>query len=116
MQNLQKLAIPISIICIALLLFVIKYPTLLLKESTSEFRNLFFGGNVVSKYIRKENGEKTHTVILSDSTKYVLPRLDIDEDIEVGDSIIKAKWTYEIIIYKKANPHDKIIYALPFAQ
>jgi hypothetical protein len=89
---------------------------MLLKESTTEFRNLSFKGIVVSKTIQKENFEKTHTVVLSDSTKYILPRLDIDNDIEIGDLIIKDKQTYEIIIYKKANLNDKIIYALPYNQ
>lgn len=106
----------ILIIIIALLVIYIKYPVFFSKSQGNEFRNLTLKGKVVDKIINKENFEKTHTIILSDKSKYTLPRMDLDKDIDIGDSIIKSNGTYEIIIYKKCNVNDKIIYSLPFTE
>jgi hypothetical protein len=83
------------------------------KYENNDFRNLSFSGEVIEKKINKELGEKTNTVYLSDSTKYRLPLLDLDAEIEIGDYIVKQKSRYEITIFKRKDSCKKIIYALP---
>ena len=83
--------------------------------ASSEFRNLTLNGRVIDKTINIEHKEKTHTILLADSTRYILPSLDLDVNIEIGDFIYKKKWEYNITILKAGDPNNKIVFVLPYA-
>jgi len=115
---MQKYLLPFLNI-IALLLFAWYFVSNFLfshKMASTAFRNLSFSGRVLDMKINKAAGEKTHTLHLSDNTVFVVPHLDLDAEIQTGDSLTKMKMDYKINVYKKDTPTTKIVYALPYVE
>ncbi|MBL0146936.1 MAG: hypothetical protein IPP48_15665 [Chitinophagaceae bacterium] len=111
----------LTVVTLAILLLLcfflwMKKSSLLWKVASDDFRNIKLNGKVVDKIINKELHEKTHTIVFSDSSRYVLPNKDLDNSIEVGDSIYKIQNDYKIIIYKAAKLNNKIVFVLPYAE
>lgn len=102
-----------AIVLAILLGILIREDFFVQKKSSSEFRNLKLNGVVVNKIINKEKYEKTNTLIFRDNSMFIVPNMDLDNSIQIGDSIYKEIQDYKIIIYKKGNLNNKIVFALP---
>lgn len=65
-------------------------------------------GKVARMY--KPETEKVYHIYFADGSEYIPSFWGLDEKIEIGDSIYKAKGSYRLIIFKKCDLQDTLMF------
>lgn len=106
----------ISMVIICLFIVYIIYDTLnpippsnyRLREACLKYQNSIYNGSVI-----RRSYEKHFYYHLTDSSFFRLYCLG-DQHIEIGDSIYKPSGTFDVFVYKKANPDSVVLIECDF--